>query len=162
MTRALLAIALAFALAPWPAAQAAPTKCVGAEEASMHAAGADEDAPPRFTPGFFKRVVTLDASLDGADGRELPVSIEEVCGVPKRLRKQAAQLAGEDGIALLRPRTTVFQGGAQLTGEDAASAIDGADTALLRARLLRPARWREDEDGNQIPTFRTGRVEITD
>ena len=43
-----------------------------------------------------------------------------------------------------------------------ATAIEGADTAVIRGRLTRPPGWREDEDGEPIPTFRAGRVEITD
>ena len=82
--------------------------------------------------------------------------------MPRRLRKQAAQLAGNDGVALLLRRTTVWQGGEQLTGDDVPNAIDGADTAAVRVRLLRPPRWRDDEDGHRIPTFRTGRIAITD
>jgi hypothetical protein len=46
--------------------------------------------------------LTLDVSLDGIDGRELPIAIEEVCDVPKALRKQAAQLAGGDGVTPTR------------------------------------------------------------
>ena len=52
---------------------------------------------------MLRRRFTLDVSLDGADGRELPISIEAVCGLPKRRAKEAAALAGNDGIALLLP-----------------------------------------------------------
>jgi hypothetical protein len=45
--------------------------------------GGDEGAPPAFTPGFFRHTYTLDASMDGADGQEIPVSVEEVCDVPR-------------------------------------------------------------------------------
>jgi len=83
--------------------------------------------------------------------------------VPKRLKKQAAQLAGGDGVALLLARTSVWQDNTQLTGDAIAPAIDNADTAILRVGLVLPlAKWREDEDGNPVPTFRTGRIEVTD
>ena len=137
--------------------------CVSAEEARVHAAGDSVGAALKFTDAFYKRLFLLNVSLDGADGSELPVSIEEVCSVPKRLKKQAAQLAGGDGVALLLTRTKVWQGNTELTGEAATTAIEGADTAILRVRLVRPtSKWRDDEDGNPIPTFRTGRIEITD
>lgn len=136
---------------------------MSAEEARVHAAGDSAGAAPKFTAAFYKRLYLLNVSLDGADGNELPISIEEVCSVPKRLKKQAAQLAGGDGVALLLTRTSVWQDNTQLTGNAIAPAIDGADTAILRVRLVRPqAKWREDEDGNPVPTFRTGRMEITD
>jgi hypothetical protein len=82
--------------------------CVGAEEAGAYAAahgdggteagGTDEGAPPRFNSAFYARTITLDASLDGVDGKQLPISIEEVCDIPKALAKQSVQLAGADGI----------------------------------------------------------------
>ena len=124
--------------------------------------GEDEDAPPKFTAAFYARMLDLDASLDGAEGSDLPISIEEVCGVPKKLKKQAAQLAGADGVAVLLRRTTVWQDGTRLSEADATTALDGADTATLRVRLKRPRTWREDEDGNRIATFRAGRIEVTD
>jgi hypothetical protein len=152
------AVAIGIGLHPGPAAAA--SHCVGAEEARVHAAG--DDDPVKFTAAFYRRLFTLDVSLDGADGSQLPISIEQVCDVPRRLRKQAAQLAGGDGVAVLLRRTTVWQDGTELFGRDAATAIDGADTASIRVRMKRPPGWSEDEDGNPVPTFRAGRVEITD
>jgi hypothetical protein len=143
--------------------QPAGKNCVAAEEALAHVSGdSGEAAPPKFTAAFYARVFTLDVSLDGADGKELPISIEEVCSVPKALKRQAAQLAGNDGVALLLQRTAIWEGKTLLTGEAAATALDGADTAELRVRLVRPRKWREDEDGNPVPTFRTRRIQITD
>ena len=106
------------------------TTGVGAEEARAHGAGEDE-GPPKFTAAFYRHLLTLEVSLDGADGSQLPISIEEeVRDVPRRLRKQAARLAGGDGIAVLLRRTTVWQDGVQvrhLIGQDGTTAMDGAD-----------------------------------
>ncbi len=154
------ALAVGAGLTPSPA-PAAAGRCVGAEEALAHTSGED-GGPPRFTAAFFRRLLVLQVSLDGADGTDLPISIEEVCNVPKRLRRQAAQLAGGEGVALLLARTTVWRGGAQVAPENVAGALDGADTASLRVRLRLPSAWHRDEDGNRVPTFRTGRIEITD
>jgi hypothetical protein len=154
-------VAAAIGIGFHPSAAAAASHCVAAQEARAHSAG-DDEGPPRFTAAFYRHTVTLEASLDGADGSQLPISIEAVCDVPRRLRTQAMRLAGGDGVALLLRRTSVWQDGTRKTGEKAATAIDGADTAFLRVRLTRPPRWREDEDGDPIPTFRTGRIEITD
>ena len=140
--------------------------CVSAEEASARAAGDSggekEGAPPEFRPAFYRRVFTLDVSLDGMDGRELPVSIEEVCDIPKAFAKDAVQLAGADGVALLFPSTSVWQGPTLLDGTAAETALEGADTATLRVRLARPRSWRQDEDGSPVATFRTRRIEVTD
>ena len=164
MAALLLAVSIAVTVLPISARageQPAAKNCVGAEEASVHAAG-DDEAPPKFSRAMLRRRFTLDVSLDGADGRELPISIEAVCGLPKRRAKEAAALAGNDGIALLLPRTHVWLDGTRLSGTEIPTAIDGADTAILRVRLVRPHAWREDEDGDRIPTFRTGRIDITD
>jgi hypothetical protein len=142
---------------------------VGDEGASARAAGDpggggedDEDAPPKFSAAFYKLTFTLDVSVDGMDGTELPISIEDVCDIAKRRAKEAAQLAGADGVALLLPRTAVWQGKTRLTGTAAAAALDGADTATLRVRLAPRRSWHEDEDGDPVATFSTRRITITD
>jgi hypothetical protein len=141
--------------------QPAGKHCVAAEEASIRPAG-DSGGEMRFSPAFYKRMYTLDVSLDGADGNELPISIETICDVPKARKKEAAQLAGSDGIARVLQRTQIWEGTMLLTGTDATTALDGADTATMRVRLTQPRTWGEDEDGNPVPTFRAGRIEITD
>jgi hypothetical protein len=154
--------ALAIALATGAPASAS-RNCVAAEEAIAHPAGdEDEGAAPTFTPAFYARTLTLNASLDGLDGKQLPVSIEEICSVPRSLKKQAVQLAGSDAIALISTRTSVWQDGKHLRGDDALTAVDGADTALLRVRLAPKSQWGEDEDGNSVATFIAKRILITD
>ena len=59
-------------------------------------------------------------------------------------------------------RTQIWQDDTLLTGTEAATALDGADTASVRVRLIKPPKWSEDEDGEPLPTFRAGRIEITD
>jgi hypothetical protein len=136
--------------------------CVTAEEAGARAAGGDDAAPPKFGAAFYALTFTLDASLDGLDGKRLPVSIEVVCDIPPALKKQAVQLAGGDGIAVIAARTRIRQGDTRLLGRAATRALDGADTADLRVRLAPLCRWGVDEDGNKVPTFRTRGVTITD
>ncbi len=165
---AALAMILALCCAqPSAAGESAPKRgCVMAEEASVHGAGdsgeEDEDAPPRFTRGFYKLTLSLEVSLDGIEGRELPVSIEGICGVPRAYAKQAMQLAGADGVAIVYRSTTVFEGRTRLLGEKAIDVIGGADSADMRARLASSRNWREDEDGNKVATFKAQRVDVTD
>jgi RTX calcium-binding nonapeptide repeat (4 copies) len=137
------------------------------EEARLGAGGparaAQEEAPPTFSDPFYAITITVNASADGLNGAELPVSIEEVCDVPQPLESEAAQLIGGEGVALISPETRVFDaGGQQLTGDAATAALAGADSVSLRAQLMRPAQWRQDEDGQPVPTFQTNRADITD
>jgi hypothetical protein len=163
MRIALILIAvLAIALATGAPASAS-RNCVAAEEAVVHSAGDEEEgAAPTFTPAFYARTFTLNASLDGLDGKQLPVSIEEICSVPRSLKKQAVQLAGSDAIALTSSKTSVWEGSKHLRGDAATNAVDGADTALLRVRLAPQGQWGEDEDGNKVATFIAKRILITD
>ena len=154
----LLAVALSPAGAPG-IARAAAHRCVGEDSTAARAAG---DAPPTFSTGFAAHTITLDVSLDGIDGDTLPLSIEDVCDFPRRLARQAQQLAGADGVAVIDADTSVWLGRRRLRGTAAAAALDGGDTAVLRVRLLPRRAWREDEDGDAVATFTARRVQITD
>jgi hypothetical protein len=44
----------------------------------------------------------------------------------------------------------------------AVTALDGADTAVLRVRLAPRRTWGENEDGGKVPTFTARRITITD
>jgi RTX calcium-binding nonapeptide repeat (4 copies) len=137
------------------------------EEARLARGGlgraAQEEAPPTFSDPFYAITITVNASVDGVNGDELPVSIEEVCDVPQRLSSEAAQLIGGDGVALISSGTRVFDpAGQELTGGAATTALAGADSVSLKVQLMRPAQWRQDEDGQPVPTFGTSRADITD
>ena len=170
----LVLVALAAVMA-WPALPAhagsdrpAGTTCIGeedgedAEEARVAEDEDEEDSPPEFSPAFYGRTITLDASLDGLEGRALPLAIEEVCDVPIALAREAAQLAGADGIALVRATTIVRLNGKRLHGKAATAALGDADTAVLRVRLAPPRSWRADEEDGRLPTFSARRIKITD
>jgi hypothetical protein len=49
------------------------------------------DPQPTFSDAFYTITITLDASVDGLNGNELPISIEGVCDVPMNLASEAAQ-----------------------------------------------------------------------
>ena len=67
-----------------------------------------------------------------------------------------------DGIALLSTRTTVWLDGQALQGDAAATALAGADTAILRVSLAPQGRWSGDEHGDMVATFIARRITITD
>jgi hypothetical protein len=149
---------------PLLAFASAATQCGGqdAEEAGSDAGSGDEDAPPRFSRSFFRISFSIDASTDGFESPQLPVSIEAVCDAPRRFSKQADQLNGADGIVLVTGRTRVWKDGQRLSGQSRLTELDGADTAHLKVRLRPPKRWLDDEDGSAVPTFSARRIDITD
>jgi RTX calcium-binding nonapeptide repeat (4 copies) len=144
--------------------------CISAQEPRLPADGESRglrrvvrgDVPPVFSDAFYAITITLNASADGLDGNGLPISIEEVCDVPEPMANEAAQLAGGEGVAIIGAATRVFQAGTQLQGAAATTALAGADSVTLRAQLKRPAQWRQDEDGQPVPTFGISRADITD
>ena len=155
---------LALLLAIWASASPpalASANCVDGSANEARAAGSDE-GPPKFTPAVFRRVISIDASTDGLSENTLPISIESVCGLPRALTAQGAQLAGGDGVAILSSRTSVWNGSLHLASDQKLIQLDGADTVRMRARLLPQRQWQADEDGDPIPTFSTSRIVITD
>ena len=133
------------------------------EDAALARVAQDDDPPLTFSNAFYAITITITASADGLTGEDLPISIEDVCDVPQSLATEAAQLVGGDGVAIITPATTVFDAtGLQLTGDAATTAVGEADTVVLKAKLLSPGGWRQDEDGAPVPTFSTSRADIPD
>jgi hypothetical protein len=155
---AVLVIAAGFAL---PSPSTAKTHCVDGSATQARLAGSDA-GPPKFTATFFVRAMSIDASTDGVDQDTLPISIETICGLPTSLDKQAAQLVGGDGVALITTRTSVWKGSQKLPASQKLLELGGADTVTLRGRLLVQRSWKQDQDGNSLPTFTASRVTITD
>jgi hypothetical protein len=162
MSRLALAAALALVIGAWvPSSSTAALRCVDGSANEARVAGSDE-GPPRFSPRFFGRAISIDASADGLSQNTLPLSIEEVCGLPRSLTKEGSQLAGGDGVALISSRTSVWMDGVRLPPDRKLAELDGADTVRMRARLIPQPSWQADEDGDPVPTFTASRIVITD
>jgi hypothetical protein len=155
--------------------------CVAAAEEALFG----DAGPPTLSPAFYAITFALDASLDGIDDDgTLPLDIDAVCGVPANLAADGAKLVQLSGVALLSPSTEIWtcagaaeeaggdgdagcsdvpaKGGTLLQGETATAALDTADTAFVGVQLVPPAGWRQDEDGEPVPTFNAYWVKITD
>ena len=147
-----------------PGAPGGPTVCAAPpEDAALARIPQDDDPPPTFSTAFYAITTTITASADGMTGNELPISIEDVCDVPQSLATEAAQLVGGSGVALISPATQVFDAtGLQLTGAAATTALAEADTLVIKAQLLPPTGWKQDEDGAPVPTFSVSRADIPD
>ena len=147
-----------------PSVPGGPTVCAAPpEDAALARVAQDDDPPPVFSNAFYAITTTITASADGLTGTDLPISIEDVCDVPQSLATEAAQLVGGDGVAVITPATQVFDAtGVLLTGDAATTAVGEADTVVLKAQLLPPAAWQQDEDGAPVPTFSVSRADIPD
>ena len=132
--------------------------CLQADEA--WAAG-DDEGPPTFTDDFFRQQFHLDVSTDGFGKRFLAISIEEVCDVPAGYEKQAVQLSGADGVAVITSKTLVYKGRKLLSGRRRHNLLADADTMTLTVKLRRPEKWRQGED-DRVPTFTAKSATITD
>jgi hypothetical protein len=164
MVRASVPIALAVAVAavlPASPASAGGTTQGCLDGSANQAVAAGDTGALQFSDAFFRTTFSVDVSTDGFAKRDLTISIEAVCGVPKAYESQAVQLAGSDGIAVISSRTRVYKSKHLLTRARRTAEIDGADTMHLKVRLARPARWRAGED-DKVPTFSTLRADITD
>jgi RTX calcium-binding nonapeptide repeat (4 copies) len=141
-----------------------PDRAIGASDApgSTTATAPRGDPPLTFSEAFYNTTITLNASSDGAVEDQLPISIEEACDVPAALQAEAAQLIGIDAVAIIGPATTVFQNGVQLEGDEVTMALADLDAVEVKARLLRPEEWVQDEDGNPVPTFDAIQITIVD
>ena len=138
----------------WPA----PAPPEGARLAtSAPARPAQEHAPPNFSDPFSAVTLTINASVDGVNRDELPISIEEECDVPSGLAGEAAQLIGGEGVAPLTCETKVFDAtGQALTGDAAATALAGAGSVSLKAQLLRPASGGPARTASRCPPSEPG------
>jgi RTX calcium-binding nonapeptide repeat (4 copies) len=147
-----------------PGVPGGPLVCAAPPEDKLARAAQDEEDPPlTFSNAFYGLTTTVTASADGMTGDQLPISIEDVCDVPQAFATEAAQLVGGDGVAVVGAATTVFDAaGLQLTGAAATTALAEADTVVLKARLLPPTGWAQDEDGLPVPTFSVSRADIPD
>ena len=139
-------------------------RCYQEREARLLGRGGHGRAPA-FGAAFRALRMTLETSVDeGIDPvtLQVPIAIEKVCGIPRRFARKARRLAGNDGIALVEPETSVFDRGTLVQGAALIGAFEGADTASVRAQLVPRAMWGADEDGNRIPTFSARWIKITD
>ena len=113
---------------------------------------------PRFKPGFLNRVWRFNGSVDGVEDQALSMTLESIERLPKRFRTQDDDLLDQDMYVLFSEGTRVYgpDGGLVHTGE-----LERAESAQVRGRLLRPRKWRANEDGDVVPTVRAKRIHVT-
>jgi hypothetical protein len=127
-----------------------------AHEGRCENQGGDRKAP-KFRPSFLNRVWRFEGSADFFEDGVLGMTVESVKGLPKRLRDQDDELLDQDALVLVGSKTKVYGTDGKRTTADK---LADADRVSVRGKLLPPAKWRDDEDGQATPTLRAKRVYI--
>jgi hypothetical protein len=115
------------------------------------------DERPKFRPSFLNRVWRFEGSADFFEAGVLGMTVETVKGLPRRLRDQDDELLDQDALVLVGTKTKVYDKDGKRTTADA---LADADRVSVRGKLLPPAKWRDDEDGQATPTLRAKRVYV--
>ncbi|HEX7300991.1 MAG TPA: hypothetical protein VF257_18485 [Solirubrobacteraceae bacterium] len=114
---------------------------------------------PRLQAGFLNRVWRIAGSAGGFEDGVLDFTADRFVKLPRRFASQDDAVVGEDARVLVSPRTRVFDADHhRLTGDAMATALDDADAVVVVGKLLRPAKWQQDEDGTPVPTLRAKKI----
>lgn len=144
------------------------TALAGAQTATAVTYEADDPPPapdpsaqtdlPRFKSGFLNRVWRFNGSVDGVGDGSLSMTLESIERLPKRFRTQDDELLDQDVTVLYSEGTRVYGPDGRLVhhGE-----LERAEAVQVRGRLLRPRKWRANEDGDWVPTVRAKRIHVS-
>jgi hypothetical protein len=121
-------------------------------------AGPQGDGPPRLLGAFTSRVWRFTGEADGFSDGKLSMTVGKILNLPKRFASQDDDLLDQDAIVLVGAGVRVFDANGRRT---AATALDDADTVRVQGKVLPPAKWQKDEDGQRVTTIRAKRVYIT-
>lgn len=129
----------------------------GATNVREEKAAPEEGCLPQFVRGFITRVWKFIGEVDYYDAGEMGMTVGKILNVPRKWRTQDDDLLDQDATVLVSNRARVFQDGKRVSRDQ----LDAANDVRAHGKLLRPAQWREDEDGNPVPTIRAKKVYIT-
>lgn len=99
--------------------------------------------------------------LGGVDGYEdgvLSITLSKVLNLPKRMAGQDDELIHEDALVLVGARTKVYDGTKLVRERREASELASAENVRVRGKMLRPSKWRKDDDGRSVPTIRAKKI----
>jgi len=121
-------------------------------------ASAGLGALPVLPASAYARVLVFRADADGYDSGRLSITVRRITGLTKALKEDFNDAVDEqDGIVLVGKTVKVVdRKGRKLKH----SALDDADSVSVTGKLLRPSQWKDDEDGNPVPTIRAKRITV--
>jgi hypothetical protein len=121
--------------------------------------------PPSLMGAFLSRVWRFTAEADNYDAGSdtLSATISKVLNLPKRFGDQDDEIVDQDAHVLIGPQTKVFDAAGKRLARESLydGALDNADSVLIAGKVLPPAKWQKDEDGQPVTTIRAKRVKIT-
>ena len=124
---------------------------------SEHGGQFEDGCLPHFVRRFITRVWKFVGEVDYYEEGVLSMTLGKILNLPRKWRTQDDELIDGDTTVLVSERVRVFQDGARVPRAE----LDNANDARVHGKLLRPYKWHEDEDGEQVPTIRAKKVYIT-
>lgn len=118
----------------------------------------DDHEALEFRPGFLNRVWKFRGSSSSYEAGVLNMTVEKLLNLPKKFRDQDDSVLDQDAFVLVGPKTKVFDADRKRVP---LSALADADAVVVEGKLLKPAKWREDEDETPVITIRAKRIYIT-
>lgn len=123
-----------------------------------HDGKGDGEKTAEFRPGFINRVWRFRGSSSSYETGVLNITVEKVLSLPRKFRDQDDEVLDQDAFVLIGPKTKIFDADGKRVAQ---SALEDADAVVVEGKLLRPEKWREDEDETPVVTIRAKRIHIT-
>jgi len=117
---------------------------------------------PHFKASFLNRVWRFKGAVDGfqnTDDHVLSITVETIEGLPRRFRNEDDDLLDQDAYVLMSDHIRVYSPAGELVSHDA---LASAEYVRVHGRLLRPRKWRANEDDEVVPTMRAKRIYVKD
>ena len=125
---------------------------------------------PDFDRGFLRRTWRFGGDATSFGDGVLTMIIGSAPRVPARFREQAGRLVGLEVAVLVGRRTRLVSPrsarGSSRRGRRGSArrvairALQRAGRVRVEGKLLHPSRWRQDANGQRIPTIRATKVTI--
>jgi hypothetical protein len=153
-------LALAIMLVPAAARAQSPTSPCPAFNMNQGAAADPAcDVVPHFKATFINRVWTFDGAVDAVDlgGHTLDMTTSAIENLPRQFASQDDDLLDQDTHVQFKPGTRVYGPDGRLVSQDY---LDYAESVAVAGKLVAPAKWAVDADGNRVLTINAKRIYI--
>jgi hypothetical protein len=117
----------------------------------------DGQQPAEFRAGFINRVWKFRGSSSSFETGVLNITVEKILNLPRKFRDQDDEVLDQDAFVLVGPKTKIFDADGDRVAQ---SALADADAVVVEGKLLKPAKWKADEDDTPVITIRAKRIHI--